>query len=176
MALSIRRGTTRVLVITLDGCTSDNYLWPVFDNSIVRLTQGNVVIDKEIVPLKSDFTTGLVAFSQKDTLQLNSTYKARLQIASLKETPDHQSLIKTPVFEINVEPSLWDEEITNDKLIEESLDIENGVYPDPIGHIAYEYLHLKIDEYSGIIAERGEAIIEGSTLYVDPNTETLYSE
>lgn len=176
MALSVTRGTTRTLVICLEGCTEDDYIWTNYDKTIVRIVQGSVVIDKELEVLKDDATAGVVFYTQEDTLRLNDSSKAKLQISSIKETKNHQASLKSPIFDVIVCPSLWNDEITTGVFEEENFDLIKPEYPDPMGHVAYDYLHIDIREFAGVISEKEEAVLEGLTLVVDGDTETLYSE
>ena len=177
MALSIRRGATRVFVVGLDGCTGDDYLWSAFDKTIVRLKQGNYYVDKELTILEDDATAGLVHFTEEDTLPLNDAYKAKLQVASTKETDNHELVVKSTDFDVVVLPSLWNEPIATAYYRGEHLDMIQPIIPSSSVHAVYELLHINIKEYNGIIAERDEVgIVEGPYLMFNTETETLFSE
>ena len=177
MALSIRRGATRVFVIGLDGCTGDDYLWSAFDKNIVRLRQGQYFIDKELTIMDDDATAGLIHFTEEETLPLNDAYKAQLQVASTKETDNHQLVVKSSEFDVSVLPSLWDEPIANTHYRGEHLDMIQPIIPNASIHAVYDMLHISIKEYKGIIAERDEVgIVEGPYLMFNTETETLFSE
>lgn len=174
MALTIRKGATKVYIIGLDGCTSEDYLWSTFDKTLVRLQQGNYVVEKELHIMEDDATAGLVHFTEADTLPLVGDSKALLQVASLKETSDHELVLKSREFEVVVLPSLWTTPIASG-IERENLVLLEPDIPKAALHSVYETLHIDIKEYSGIISERADAIIEGQYLVFDPQTETLYS-
>ena len=177
MALSIRRGATRVFVIGLDGCAGDDYLWSAFDKNIVRLRQGQYFIDKELTIMDDDATAGLIHFTEEETLPLNDAYKAQLQVASTKESDNHQLVVKSSEFDVTVLPSLWDEPIANAHYRGEHLDMIQPIIPNASIHAVYDMLHISIKEYKGIIAERDEVgIVEGPYLMFNTETETLFSE
>lgn len=177
MALSIRRGATRVFVVGLDGCTGDDYLWSAFDKTIVRLKQGNYYVDKELTIMDDDATAGLVHFTEEDTLPLNDAYKAKLQVASTKETDNHELVVKSTDFDVVVLPSLWNEPLATAYYRGEHLDMIQPIIPSSSVHAVYELLHINIKEYNGIIAERDEVgIVEGPYLMFNTETETLFSE
>ena len=176
MAIYIRRGTSKVLQLCLEGCSEQTYIWRDLGSIRVRLTQGAVVIDKRPVIDKNDSSCCLVYYSQADTIRLKSGMKARLQVFTLKESSYHQTAIKSEVFEIPIEESLWDTEVTDGKYTgTESLSFDSPEYQEPIGHDYYGHLHLKINEFQGIISEVSGAILQGSTLVYNKDTETLLS-
>ena len=177
MALTIRRGATRVFVIGLDGCTGSDYLWSAFDKTVVRLRQGSYYVDKELTIMEEDATAGLVHFTEEDTLPLNDTYKAQIQVASTKETANHELVVKSSEFEVVVLPSLWDDKLANAYYRGEHLQMIQPIIPSSSIHAVYEMLHINIKEYNGIIAERDEVgILEGEYLMYNAQSETLYSE
>ena len=178
MALSIRRGATRVFVIGLDGCTEDDYLWSAFDKTVVRLRQGNYVVDKELTISEEDPTAGLIHFTEEETLPLTEKYKAQLQVASTKESDNHQLVLKSSEFDVVVLPSLWDDKISSAEYYRgEHLNMIQPIIPSASIHGVYELLHISIKEYNGIIAERDEVgIVEGPYLMFNTETETLFSE
>lgn len=176
MSLSIRRGASRVFQISFDNCDNQDILWNNFEHIRVRLSQGDVVVDKMAVIDQNDATACLVYYSQEDTIRFKNNSTAKLQIFLIKESEDHQIAIKTNVFDVVVGESLWNEVVTDGIYSgNESLAILDPEYSEPIGHDYYSYLHIDIKEYHGIISEKADVIIDGTNLYYDPSTETIFA-
>lgn len=177
MALNIRRGASRVFQITLENCEALDYLWSDLGTIRVRLSQGDVYVDKIAIIDPNDATACLVYYSQAETLKFSDKYKAKLQVFVLNESQSHQLAIKSSVFDVIVSESLWNEYVTDGNYGEnESLILDSPEYQEPIGHDYYSYLHIDINEYRGIISEVAVAVLDGDTLVYNPDTEVLYSE
>lgn len=177
MALSIRRGTSKLLQLTLENCNTQDYIWSDFGSIRVRLSQGSVCVDKFATIDYNDETACFVYYSQEDTIKFSDKYKAKLQVFVLNESLEHQVASKSSVFDVIILESLWDNVVTDGRYGGvESLVLEDPDYPEPIGHDYYGYLHIDIKEYRGIITEFGGATLEGSFLVYDPSTETVFSE
>lgn len=177
MALSIRRGASKVIQLSLEGCEYQDYIWEDFGTIRVRLSQGSVHVDKIAQISQDDATACLIYFSQADTIQFSSESRAKLQVFTLRESQYHQLAIKTKVFDVLVEESLWDEVVTDGTYSgTEDVDLFDPDYPAPIGHDYYGYLHIDVNEFRGIISDAEDAQMLGDTLMYDPDSETLYSE
>lgn len=111
MAISIRRGTTKTLMFTLDCCC--NQEWADLGKVIVRLQQGSLVIDKELTVSESDPTAATVEYSQEETIQLNEGSPAEIQIFSINGT-EKETALKSDVYEVKVLKSLWNEVVHNE--------------------------------------------------------------
>ncbi len=177
MALSIRRGASRVIQLTLERCEAQDFLWGDFNTILVRLSQGSVNIDKTPVIQENDPSSCLVYYSQEDTLRFSDKQKARLQVFLLYESNEHQCAVKSDVYNVVVTESLWNEAITSGVYSgNESLELVDPNYQYPIGHDCYSFLHIDITEFRGIIKEAVEAALEGDSLAYNPSNETLSAE
>lgn len=174
MALSIRRGASRVFVITLEGCEDDDYIWSDLGTLMVRLRQGANIVDKKLTIDPHDHTKGYVYFSQAETIKFSDTAKAKIQVFTLKESTYHQLAIKTDAFDVIVLESLWDN-VVGTNYTEEYLPPDSPEFTDPVGHDYYQYLHVDISEFAGIISDAPGAILSNETLVFNASTETLYS-
>lgn len=176
MALSIRRGASRVFVITLEGCEDDDFIWSDLGRLMVRLAQGANVVDKLLTIDAHDRTKGYVYFSQGDTIKFKDNAKAKLQIFTLKDSTYHQLAIKTDTFEVNVLESLWNEVVDKSHAyVEEYLPPDSPEFTEPVGHDYYQYLHIDISEFAGIITSVPGTILSGTNLVYNGTSETLYS-
>lgn len=176
MALNIRRGASRVFYITLENCEAQDFIWRDLGTIRVRLSQGNVVVDKIAEIDHNDETACFVYFSQEDTIKFSDKFKAKVQVFILRESTDHQLAVKSTPFDVVVMESLWDEVITDGVYSGiEDFSLVDPAFQEPIGHDYYGYLHIDISEFRGIISEVDEALIEGDTLVYDPSSETLSS-
>ena len=174
MALSIRRGTSRVFVITLEGCEDDEYIWSDLGTLMVRLRQGANIVDKKLTIDPNDRTKGYVYFSQAETINFTDQAKAKIQIFTLKESTYHQLAIKTNAFDVTVLESLWDN-VVGEKYSQEYLPPDSPEFTDPVGHDYYQYLHIDISEFAGVISDASGTILSHDTLMFNSSTETLYS-
>jgi len=176
MALTLRRGTSRVFQLTLENCDTQDYIWQDFGKVRVRLSQGGYYIDKFAQIDPNDPTSCLVYYSQEESIKFTEDSKAKLQVFVLKESEEHQLAIKSKTFDVIIEESLWNEVITDGKYAgTEVLTLDDPEYSEPIGHDYYSYLHLDIKEFRGIISNDAGAVMEGTTLYYDGSNETLFS-
>lgn len=175
MALSIRRGASRVFVITLDNCTQESYTFNDFERVIVRLSQGAINIDKDLTISKTNGREGMVYFSQADTINFNEQVKARLQVFLLEESGYHQLAVKSDVFDLVVLESLWNNVVGTGEYIHENLHLDYPEFQNPIGHDYYQPLHIDINQFAGIIGEVDGCIMEAGHLIYNPSSETLYS-
>lgn len=176
MALTLRRGTSRVFQLTLENCDTQDFIWQDFGKIRVRLSQGRHYIDKYAQIDPNDPTACLVYYSQEDSIGFSEEIKAKLQVFLLKESEDHQLAIKSKTFDVIIEESLWNEVITDGNYSgTEVLTLDDPEYSQPIGHDYYSYLHLNIKEFSGIISNDAGAVVEGSDLYYDSSNETLFA-
>lgn len=177
MALSIRRGASQVIQLSLEGCDTQDYIWEDFGTIRVRLSQGIVHVDKIAQIDQDDATACLIYLSQADTIQFSSESKAKLQVFTLRESQYHQLAIKSKVFDVIVEESLWDEVITDGTYSgDEDIDLFDPKYQTPMGHDYYGYVHIDVNEFRGIISDAEDAQLMGDVLTYDPSSETLYSE
>lgn len=110
MALSIRRGTTKTLQLTIDCCKK---IWSDLGTIIVRLKQGELVIDKTPIVDSEDPTMCRVIYTQDETIQLKSGMPAQMQIFSIIGGTSQEVAAKSGVYEVTVLESLWDEVIHN---------------------------------------------------------------
>ena len=176
MALSIRRGASRVFRLSLENCVAFDYLWKDLGTIRVRLSQGGIVVDKTPTIMTSDATSCLVYYSQEDTIRFSDQAKAKIQVFALKESTYHQLAVKSEIYDVEVYPSLWNEAITDGKYSgNESLNLDSPAFQDPVGHDYYGYMHIDIKEFSGIISEVSGNILQGANLVYNPTTETLRS-
>ena len=174
MALTIRRGASRVFVITLENCAEDDYIWNELGTLMVRLRQGSVIVDKKLTIDSRDKKVGYVYFSQAETIKFRDDAKAKLQIFTLKESTYHQLAIKTDAFEVIVLESLWDN-VVGENYQEEYLPPDSPEFTDPVGHDYYQYLHVDISAFAGIISDAPGTILNGTDLVFNESIETLYS-
>lgn len=175
MGLTIRKGASRVFVITLDHCTQESYTFKDFEKVIVRLSQGAINVDKNLTVTKSNGREGMVYFSQEDTINFQNNSKARMQILLLEESMYHQLVVKTSVFDVYVEESLWYNTVGGDHYEYEDLPPGSYEYTNAIGHDYYQDLHIDINEFAGIMGDVDGCIMQGTNLKFNPSTETLYS-
>lgn len=111
MAISIRKGTTKTLMFTLDCCC--NQEWEDLGTVKVRLKQGNLIIDKELTVSESDPTSATVEYSQDETIQLLEGSPAEIQLFSIQGT-DNEIALKSDIYEVSILRSLWSEVVHNE--------------------------------------------------------------
>lgn len=87
--------------------------WKDLGKAIVRLVQGSLFIDKEYENVDSDNL--IVDYSQEDTLQLNETKPAELQVFCVSGMPDSETAIKSQTYKVSVLKSLWNGAVHNEE-------------------------------------------------------------
>lgn len=110
MAISIRKGTTKTIIFTID---CDNKQWTDLGTVHVRLKQGSLIIDKTPTILVDDPTSAQVDYTQDETIQLIEGQKAELQIFPVIGSGSSEVAVKSDVYEVNVLKSLWSEVVHN---------------------------------------------------------------
>lgn len=115
MKLSIRKGTTKTLLLSIDQCckNSAGRYWEDLGTVYFRLKQGNLIFDKTLVPLENDPTTATVSFTQDETIQLIEGAPFQWQLFSILNSGGNEIADKSDVFDGTVLPSLWSEVIHN---------------------------------------------------------------
>ena len=111
MAITIRRGTTKTIIFTID---CENKEWSDLGTVHVRLKQGSLIIDKIPTILQSDPTSAQVDYTQDETIQLIEGQKAELQIFPVINSNGSEIAIKSDIYEVNILRSLWNEVVHND--------------------------------------------------------------
>ena len=110
-SLRIRRGTTKVFVLSMD---EDEKSWSDLGTVFVRITQDAIKIDKLIELIDGEPKKALVSYTQEDTIQLKEGKKFQLQVFSIVGPTETEIAVKSDIYSGTVDPSLWNEVIHND--------------------------------------------------------------
>lgn len=110
MAIVITRGTTKTLYFTLD--SNQNQEWVNLGNIKLRISQGNIVVDKFLVVDSGDPTLASVTFTQEETLRFREG-KGEFQLVSVIGNQYSEIVLKSAVFEVIILKSLWNEVVHN---------------------------------------------------------------
>ena len=108
---SIRRGTTKKVTFLIK-CNCSGTTWSDLGTLKFRLTQGNVTLDKTLVIVSSDHTSAYIKYTQEDTLRF-SVGSARGQLFSITGTGNAEVALKTHVYNVEIQESLWDQAVHN---------------------------------------------------------------
>lgn len=87
--------------------------WKDLGRVLVRLIQGNYILDKSFEGTDSSFL--IVDYTQEDTIKLVEGKPGTIQVFCIDGSPSEESAIKSQTYNFTVLKSLWNEVVHNEE-------------------------------------------------------------